>query len=320
MRKLIVLAAALLSVSAFAQDSLSLAKKHYIIDSLETSNPRVMIAIYGDNTWEYVKNDDTFVADSIYLEKWNNTEVNPYKIQLQDMPYKVTLWLVDSVSSFKCPNTVKVFSKFGIRHGRSHMGVDLPLRTGDPVYAAFDGKVRLASRMGGYGNMVILRHDNGLETTYGHLSAIDVQADQRVHAGDVIGKGGSTGHSTGPHLHFETRYKGLAFDPQWLIDFETGELRGDVFVLKSKHMLANCQYVPQSEQEEEDIYKTEEEERAEAERLAAELRAAKYHKIKSGDTLGALAIKYGTSVKAICRLNNITPKTVLKIGRTLRVK
>lgn len=323
MKKLISLLFAMLPIASFAQSAIDslVIDKHYVIDSIETSDPRIMIAIYGDKTWEYVKNDEIILADSLYTSYWDHKNVNPYKIELANMPYKVTLWLVDSLGgSANCPYSTKVFSKFGIRRGRAHTGVDLPLKTGDPVYAAFDGKVRIAERVGGYGNMVMIRHDNGIETTYGHLSAIKVQPDQRVHAGEVIGLGGSTGRSTGPHLHFETRYKGLAFDPQWIFDFEAGRLRCEVFVLKSKHMMPNCQYVPTSDEEEEEIFKTEEEERAEAERLAAELRAAKYHKIRSGDTLSGLAYKYGTSVNAICKLNGITSKTVLKIGRTLRVK
>ena len=218
------------------------------------------------------------------------------------------------------PRQIKVFSPFGWRRRRNHMGVDLPLPMRTPVYAAFDGKVRCSMYNRGYGNVVIIRHASGLETTYAHLAERRVSAGDYVSAGDVIGLGGSTGRSSGPHLHFETRYDGYAFDPQWLIDFETGVLRHGYFVLKRKYLTPTSKYYPESEEEEEEIYKTEEEERAEAERIAKEMAAARYHTIKAGDNLSRLAVKYNTTVNAICKLNGITPSTTLKIGKKLRVK
>ena len=300
--------------------SLDPGKKALSVDTLETSDPRVKMVLRSDNTWEYVKDPDAALAEDIYKEAWSHSSVKAYNVAYADLPYRATLWLVDTASQFCVPYQTKVFSKFGYRRGRQHQGVDLPYPTGTPVHAAFGGKVRFAARCSGYGNLVILRHLNGLETFYGHLSRIDVQLDQWVEAGDVIGLGGSTGRSTGPHLHFETRYKGYAFDPQWLVDFETGTLKHGVFVLHRNYLTPGSTYVPESEDEEEQIYLTEEEERAEEERIARELAAAKYHKIKSGDTLGGLAVKYHTTVKAICNLNGITAKTILRPGRTLRVK
>ena len=133
-----------------------------------------------------------------------------------------------------------------------------------------------------------------------------------MNAGDVIGLGGSTGRSTGPHLHFETRYKGFAFDPQWLIDFETGTLRKRLFVLKKKFFNIYSNY----EQDFEDEFKNAEEDKKED----AEREAMRWYTIKSGDTLGRIAINYGTTVNAICKLNGITPNTTLKIGRKIRVR
>ena len=106
-----------------------------------------------------------------------------------------------------CPYVGKVYSKFGYRRGRRHQGTDIPLKSGTPVAAAFDGRVRMSSYVSGYGNLVILRHENGLETFYGHLSKRQVSVGDWVRAGDIVGLGGSTGRSSGPHLHFETRYK-----------------------------------------------------------------------------------------------------------------
>ncbi len=165
---------------------------------------------------------------------------------------------------------------------------------------------------GAFGILVVIRHENGLETFYAHLSKRYVEAGDWVNAGDVIGEGGSTGRSTGPHLHFETRYKGFAFDPQWLIDFEKGVLRHRLFVLKKKYFNIYSNY----EQDFEDEMKNDAEDKAED----AEKAAMKYYTIKSGDTLGRIAINNGTTVNALCRLNGITAKTVLKIGRRIRVR
>lgn len=289
------------------------------VDTLDTSDPRVKLILCGDGTWHYAKDPDAAGATDVFTEHWSTNVLDPYKTPLQDLPWRITLSLADSASRFACPRQVKVFSPFGMRRHRRHQGVDLPLQRGEPVYAAFDGKVRYSSYSRGYGNIVIVRHECGLETAYAHLSERKVSAGDWVHAGDVLGLGGSTGRSSGPHLHFETRYHGYAFDPQWLIDFENGVLRHGVFVLKRKYLHEYSRYVPESEDEEEEIYLTEEQERAEEERIAREMAAARYVTVKSGDTLSRIAINNHTTVSELCRLNGITPKTTLRIGRKLRV-
>ena len=206
------------------------------------------------------------------------------------------------------------------------------MKKGDPVGAAFAGRVRFSKYSSGYGNLVVIRHENGLETYYGHLSERKVEAGDWVEAGQVIGLGGSTGRSTGPHLHFETRYQGYAFDPEWLIDFETGVLRHRLFVLKKRYLDANSKYVPESEEEEYEINIGDQRDQQVADSLAAvqkaaqekaarEAAAAQYYTIRSGDNLGKIARRYGTTVNAICRLNpGLTAKTTLRIGRRIRVK
>lgn len=295
-------------------------EKPPVHDTLDTSDPAVKIILFNDGTWRYERDVRAFADSAVFRKAWNANELNPYRTKLEDLPYRVTLCLADSASRFCCPNKVKVFSPFGWRRRRNHTGVDLPLPTGTPVYAAFDGRVRVSMYNRGYGNVVVVRHASGLETTYAHLKERNVQAGDYVSAGDVIGLGGSTGRSTGPHLHFETRYEGFAFDPQWLIDFETGTLRHGYFVLKRKYLSNTSRYYPESEDEEDEIYKAEEQDRAEAERIAREMAAAQYHTVKSGDTLYGLAAKYHTTVGAICKLNGISASTPLKIGKKLRVK
>lgn len=292
------------------------------VDTLDVGDGRIQIVLRDDNTWFLIKNVAALENDALFTEYWSTHIVNPYtKEPFDSVHYRTTICLVDSLSRFVCPHQGKVFSKYGMRHGRAHTGCDLPYPTGTPVYCAFDGRVRLAERHKGYGNLIIVRHENGLETFYGHLSRIDVKAGDWVHAGDLIALGGSTGRSTGPHLHFETRYRGYAFDPQWIIDFESGTLRKNVFVLRRSFLSMYSKYVPQSIDEEEEIYMTEEQIRAEEERIAKERAAMKYHTIRSGDTLSCIAHKYGTTVSHICSLNSgLKPTTVLSIGRKIRVK
>lgn len=284
------------------------------VDTLDTASEFIKVVLYGDNTWEYLKLPGFAQDKDVFDSNWDSVSTNPYKMQYADMPPSWTLWLVDSLGQYHCPyqGDIHYRGKFGVRRGRRHQGVDLPLKSGTPIHAAFTGRVRVSKTMGGYGNIIIIRHENGIETFYGHLSKRNVETGDWVNAGDVIGLGGSTGRSTGPHLHFETRYQGFAFDPQWLINFQTGELRHRLFILKKKYFDIYSNYA----QDFEDEWKNEEEDKAEDAAKAA----MRYYKIKSGDTLGAIARRNGTTVSALCKLNNITPKTTLRVGRTIRVK
>ena len=284
------------------------------IDTLDTAHEFIKVLLYANNTWQYYKTPEYQQTVDAFDEAWSHAGVNPYGVELSEMPAQWSIWCVDSLDQFRCPYQGDVYyrGKFGMRRGRRHQGVDLPLKTGDPIYATFTGKVRISKYWGAYGNVVVIRHENGIETFYAHLSQRLVEQDQWVNAGDVIGYGGSTGRSTGPHLHFETRYKGFAFDPQWLIDFKTGQLRQRLFVLKKKYFNIYSNY----EQDFDDEAKNEEEDKKED----AEREAMRWYTIKSGDTLGAIAIRNNTTVKEICRLNGITTKTVLKIGRKIRVR
>ena len=284
------------------------------IDTLDTANEHIKVVLHADNTWHYYKTPSFQQVSGVYDSNWDDNSTNPYGIEQKDLPDEWAIWLVDSLDQYHCPFQGSVYhrGKFGVRRGRRHQGVDIPLKTGDPVYATFTGKVRVSKYWGAFGNLVVIRHDNGLETFYAHLSKRNVEVGDWVNAGDVIGLGGSTGRSTGPHLHFETRHNGFAFDPQWLIDFEKGILRHRLFVLKKKYFNIYSNY----EQDFEDEIKNEEEDKKED----AEREAMRWYTIKSGDTLGRIAINNGTTVNALCRLNGIKPTTTLKIGRKIRVR
>ena len=286
------------------------------LDTLQTINEAVKIVIYNDNSWKYVLNREVAKDSTIFEKYWDTTTLFPYKeVDMSEMPKSVVIDLVDSLTSYHCPyqGSVHPRGKYGPRRRRQHQGVDLPLKTGDPVYATFCGRVRISQyNRGGYGNLVIIRHDNGLETYYGHLSERLVEPDQWVEAGQIIGLGGSTGRSTGPHLHFETRYYGQSFDPERLIDFKNGTLSRETFLLK-KSFFSIYSNAGQDFDDEAEVEKADKKE-------AAERAAVTYHTIKSGDTLGALARRYGTTVSKLCSLNGIKSTTILRLGRKLRVR
>lgn len=285
------------------------------VDTLDTEGDHIKVILYGDGTWKYYKTPEYQDLKGVFDEHWTSGTIEPYRIPKDSIPDQWSIWLVDSLKQYHYPykGSVSARGKFGIRRGRRHQGIDLPVKVGDPIYATFTGKVRFSRyNKGGYGNLVIIRHENGIETFYAHLSKRLVEEGDWVNAGDVIGLGGNTGRSSGPHLHFETRYKGYAFDPQWLIDFENGNLRHRLFVLKKKYFSPYSSY----EQNFDDEEANEAEDKAED----AEREAMRWYTIKSGDTLSGIAYRNGTTVNALCRLNGISRDAVLQIGRRIRVR
>lgn len=290
------------------------------IDTLDIGDDRVKVVLCDNGSWFFIKDLDHLASDDVFKDHWVENSLGAYgDIQLSSLPTHNTIILADSLSKWVCPYQTKVFSKFGYRHRRRHQGVDLPYPQGTPVKAAFDGRVRVSMYYKGYGNLIIIRHDNGLETYYGHLSKRNVEAGEWVHAGDVIALGGSTGRSSGPHLHFETRYRGFAFDPEWIADFETGKLRKNVFVLRRSYLNPSSHYVPESIDEEEDVYLSDEQIVKEEERIAAEKAAMKYHTVRKGETVGGIALKYGKSLNQIKKLNPNLNVNRISIGQKIRV-
>lgn len=287
-----------------------------VMDTLSTGNDAIQVVLYSNNTWKFIRNREIAKDSTIFEKYWDTKNLTPYKsVDFSSMSNSVVIDLIDSLKSYHCPyqGTIHPRGKYGPRRRRVHQGVDLPLKMGDPIYATFCGRVRISQdTRTGYGKLIILRHDNGLETYYGHLSERMVEPDQWVEAGQIIGLGGSTGRSTGPHLHFEVRYYGQSFDPERLIDFPKGLLCRETFLLKKSFFSPYSK----AEQDFEDELANEEEDKKETAAKAA----MQYHRIRSGDTLGALAGKYGTTVSKICNLNGIKSTTILRLGRTLRVR
>lgn len=218
-------------------------------------------------------------ASYLYPE-WSNAYVHKYDdVELPDS-------VIISMKGYVMPtDSTRITDKFGYRprRGRAHFGIDIKVRTGDTIRAAFDGKVRISRyERRGYGHYLVIRHPNGLETVYGHLSKKLVGENDIVHAGDPIGLGGNTGRSTGSHLHFETRILGNAINPAFMFDFPHQTAVTDYYVYSK-----NTREV--------------------------------YYKVKSGDTLSRIAIKNETSVANICKLNGISRNAIIKVGQTLRV-
>jgi murein DD-endopeptidase MepM/ murein hydrolase activator NlpD len=194
-----------------------------------------------------------------------------------------------------------------------HAGLDLDLETGDPISSAFEGLVRISQFSDSYGNVVVVRHPNGLETLYAHMSARMVVSGQYVQAGDLLGLGGNTGHSFGAHLHFETRYLGNPFDPAYLITPNKKALKSKEFDL-TKNKLYTPTKTPANPNA-----KTNKESR-ETKTVDKKGSDKKYYTVKKGDTLSSIASKNKTTVSKICKLNGMKSTSKLKAGQKIRIK
>ena len=225
--------------------------------------------------------------DNVRVHAYGNTVVVPDTFRID-------------MNGFCMPTTnTKITSKFGPRRRRMHNGIDVKVYIGDTIRAAFSGKVRMVKyERRGYGQYIVIRHDNGLETIYGHLSKQLVSEDQYVEAGEVIGLGGNTGRSTGSHLHFETRFLGQAINPALLFDFEKQDIVTDTYLF----MKGNNRYRRNN---------------AKA-GVVATSGDAQYYKVRRGDSLSRISQKTGVSIDRLCKLNGITRRTTLRINQVLK--
>ncbi|MBR1630860.1 MAG: peptidoglycan DD-metalloendopeptidase family protein [Paludibacteraceae bacterium] len=286
-------------------DSTVIPKNIVVINSDDTNSRRnIYQLIFNDLTDDLMEDHP---ANDIYNNIWNTARVNPYQISFDSIPDTLDI----DCSQYRMPlHSTYITSKFGPRRYRYHYGTDLKLQIGDTVHAAFDGKVRITNyEPKGYGNYVVIRHDNGLETVYAHMSKILVVQNQRITRGQAIGLGGNTGRSTGPHLHFETRYLGNAIDPTMIFDFQKNEIISETF-----HFDKRKTFIRQK--------KDSSTASASGSRSGGSTQkgGAKYYTVKKGDTLGAIARRHGTTVTKLCQLNRIKSTKLLQIGQKLRVK
>ena len=278
----LVAVAAMVSLSSFSQDLIArqapIDKKLKTVDSLALQK-------------QIRAEQSEYPALSLY-PNWNNQYVHAYGNAIIPETYTIDL------TGFHMPTpSTKITSPFGPRWRRMHNGLDLKVNIGDTIVAAFDGKVRIVKyERRGYGKYVVIRHDNGLETVYGHLSKQLVEENQLVKAGEVIGLGGNSGRSTGSHLLFETRFLGIAINPIYMFDFPKQDIVADTYTFR----------------------KTKGVKRAGSHDTQAADGTIRYHKVKSGDTLSRIAKLRGVSVSTLCKLNRIKPTTTLRIGQVLR--
>lgn len=277
--------AAMTSLSSFSQDLIArqapIDKKLKAVDSLALQK-------------QIRAEQSEYPALSIY-PNWNNQYVHAYG-RNAIVPESYTI----DLAGFCMPTTnTKITSPFGPRWRRMHNGLDVKVNIGDTIVAAFDGKIRIVKfERRGYGKYVVIRHDNGLETVYGHLSKQLVDENQVVKAGEPIGLGGNTGRSTGSHLHFETRFLGIAINPALLFDFLRQDILADTYTFRKTSGMERIGS-------------------RDAQVANGEV-AIRYHKVKSGDTLSRIAKLRGVSVNTLCKLNRITPRASLRIGQVLR--
>ncbi len=290
-------------------------------------NPARQLSIVSEDTTtlneggqEIVEMSDEVLIDSSwvkvagYYSIWDTHNINPYRVDGRRIRDTLTLKLVDPVRQHfsKMPLTrTPITSGFTFRWGRWHFGVDLDLNTGDSVRAAFDGVIRISKYDGGgYGNYLLVRHFNGIETLYGHLSKALLPVGTFVKAGQVIGLGGSTGRSTGSHLHFEVRYEGNPINPTLMYNFPGYELRSENFTITS----ALFNYYSQALRRGRGSSRS----RSNSSEPTAARRVAQ-HQIRSGDTLSEIAERYGVRVSTLKKLNPGLSNT-LRPGKKLRVK
>ena len=229
-------------------------------------------------------------SDDMY-PTWSNSVVH-YNSAMPDS------FRIDLRNYVMPTSNTKITDIFGYRPNRRrvHQGLDIKVQTGDTIYAAFDGKVRVTSyQRRGYGHYIVIRHNNGIETLYAHLSKKLVKANQNVKAGDPIGLGGNTGRSSGSHLHFETILMGKSLDPALMFDFKNQSMTGEHYMYRKP----GSKYIENGKV-----------------KIAGPEK--KYHKVKSGDTIEKIARKYGVSQKRIFELNGLKSNSIIRPGQTLR--
>lgn len=253
----------------------------------------------------------TYDSTAIYGKHWVVNQTFVYPADAKPVLDSSGIMLCDTHLDCIVPVENFIVGDFGPKEGYFHKGTDINLNTGDPVLAAFNGKVRYAQfNEGGYGNLVIIRHPNGLETYYAHLSKLKVKINQWVDAGDLIGLGGNTGLSYAPHLHFEVRLNDQPIDPARIFDFETFTLHSDCVDLDADLFEAvdgsgsslNVVTMKKSTQP-----------------IKKSTHSSGIYLVKSGDCLSSIARDQQTTIDALCKKNGLTRTSVLQIGQRLKL-
>ncbi|WP_299679493.1 M23 family metallopeptidase [uncultured Tenacibaculum sp.] len=255
-----------------------------------------------ENTKKEVFNNECFT------ENWVTTQFTAYVNPKVKFPFEIKF----SDSTYASPISKKrvITSRYGWRRNRPHRGIDIDLVTGDSVFSILPGKVRFVGRSSGYGKTVVIRHDNGLESVYAHLSGFIIKKNDIVKKGQAIAFGGNTGRSRGSHLHLETRYKGIAINPEYLLDLKNSNK------IRAKNLWVTRDWAKtyyHSSKRQSRLVTLDSYEKA----LAYKKRKRKVYIVKSGDTLSGIAYRNRTSISRICKTNKIRKTTTLRIGQKL---
>ncbi|MBU2914803.1 peptidoglycan DD-metalloendopeptidase family protein [Reichenbachiella agariperforans] len=278
-------------------DSLAWEEQRVLEEEMRADIDTGQIILFYDSPVEVSEQlyiDSVWVTIREYYSIWSSNKINPYDLDGENFSDTVKLPLTYANPSLDWSMPLEqmtITSPFGLRRWKWHYGDDIRLNVGDSVHVAFDGIVRLARYdRYGYGYYILVRHYNGLETLYGHLSKQLVEPGDILKAGDVLGLGGSTGRSSGPHLHFEVRYQGNAIKPTDVFDFDNNALISPELEINA----STFSYLK-------------------------EARKVRYHRVRSGDTLSYISYRYGVSISTICRLNGIRRNSILRIGQRIRI-
>jgi murein DD-endopeptidase MepM/ murein hydrolase activator NlpD len=246
--------------------------------------------------------------DDIILEGFDTAAIHLPKLDVNTISEPIVIQLCNPARGEKftwpTPWTSRPSSHYGPRRRRFHYGLDLAQPTGEPIYAAFDGVVRISKYNKSYGNLVILHHANGLETYYAHMSKRNVVAGQQVKSGDVLGLCGNTGRSFGSHLHFEVRYMGNALNPENVIDCSTHDLISNQLEITS----SSFRKVAKGSSKEWSAGSSQ-----------SSTGDGSWYRVRQGDNLSKIARRNGITVKRLCQLNGIKETKVLHPGDKLRV-
>lgn len=259
-----------------------------------------------------IQKERNYNPNNLYTS-WDNSGFDVYRNQAKPLYYKIDL------RGFTMPTPSRqVTSNFGYRRQfrRNHYGLDIKVYTGDTIVSAFDGKVRVVSfDRRGWGYYVVIRHPNGLETLYGHLSKQLVKPDQVVKSGEPIGLGGNTGFSFGSHLHFETRFLGEAINPALMFDFANQDVTGDYYVYRNSKGYSVDQPVTETS-----VAMTSVEPEVQSVQPATTQPSSRYHKVKRGETLFSIARSNGLSVDQLRKINGLSKRSKLRAGQVLKTK
>ena len=301
MKSLVICLVTLMCSGVYGQKKLNL----NIVDKFDFE------LIKKTDSTELITASDTIAPIDIKAEFWDHTVYNPFKDEVVVFPLR--LEFKDSTYASPIDKNKVVTSRYGWRRGRAHKGIDIDLVTGDSLFAMFDGIVRMSRYSKGHGKTVVVRHYNGLETVYAHLSAYGVKENDSVFKGQYLGKGGVSGNARGSHLHLVVNYKGISINPEYLFEFNESN------AIRSKEIWVTQQwtrpYVHNSKRQSKIIPLL-----TEADAVTSLKKQKRIYIVKRGDTLSRISKTNNVSIASICKTNAISKTSVIKPGQKLVIE